>query len=87
MRLVTRSVPYLWTPRLDMQWCVGLDDHADALRLQHLVNGVGDLCRQALLDLQPLGVGLDDPRQLWRYRRRGDCGTYATQARPMIGAT
>ena len=24
MRLVTISVPYMWTPRLDMQWCVPL---------------------------------------------------------------
>ena len=41
-----------------------LDHHGDTLRLQHLFNGVGDLRRHAFLDLQPLGISLNDPRKL-----------------------
>src|SRR5271157_3298911 len=38
-----------------------LDHHGDTMRVQHLFNGIGDLCGQALLDLQPLGICLHDP--------------------------
>ena len=38
--------------------------HADTLGLQHVVDRVGDLRRHLLLDLQPLGVRLDDAREL-----------------------
>src|SRR5271166_148597 len=41
-----------------------LDHRGDTLRLQHLLNGVGDLRRQAFLDLQPLGINLNDARKL-----------------------
>jgi len=40
------------------------DHYRDALRLEHLVERIGDLRRHLLLDLQPLGVDLDKPRQL-----------------------
>ena len=40
-----------------------LDHHADALGLQHLGDGVGDLRGHLFLDLQPSGIGVDDPRQ------------------------
>ena len=43
----------------------GLDDDADPLRLEHVVDRVGDLRRQLLLDLQPpFGIDLDDAREL-----------------------
>ena len=51
MRLVTKSVSCLWMPRVDMQWWFALMHHADALRLQHVSNGVGDLRRHLFLDL------------------------------------
>ena len=41
-----------------------LDDHPDALGLQHVLDRVGDLSGQTLLDLKPLGLGLDYARQL-----------------------
>src|SRR6185312_14139747 len=41
-----------------------LDDDGDALGLQHLAQGVGDLRRHLLLDLQALRIDLDEPRQL-----------------------
>ena len=41
-----------------------LDDHGDAARLQHLLQRVGDLRRQLLLDLQALGIDLDHAREL-----------------------
>ena len=41
-----------------------LDHHGNTLRLQHLFNGVGDLRRQALLDLKPFGISFHDPRKL-----------------------
>jgi hypothetical protein len=62
IRLVTRSVPCLCTPRIDRHAVVlRLDDHAHALGLQHLLNRVGHLRRQALLDLQALGVSFHYP--------------------------
>jgi hypothetical protein len=42
----------------------GLDDDRDAARLQHVVDRVGDLRRQLLLDLQPARIGIHDPRKL-----------------------
>ena len=42
----------------------GLDDHRDALGLQHLIERVGDLRRHLFLDLQALGVDLDEPCEL-----------------------
>ena len=42
----------------------GLQDHRDAVRLQHVVDGVGDLRSQALLDLQPARVHVHHPGQL-----------------------
>jgi hypothetical protein len=42
----------------------GIDHHRDAARLQHLLQGVGDLRRHLLLDLQPLGIAVEQPRQL-----------------------
>ena len=41
-----------------------LDDHPDALGLQHVLDRVSDLCGQTFLDLKPLGIGLDYARQL-----------------------
>src|SRR6476659_883428 len=41
-----------------------LDYHANALRLQHVFDRVGDLSGHTLLDLKPLGIGLDYARQL-----------------------
>ena len=41
-----------------------LDHHRHALGIQHLLDRVGDLRGQALLDLQPLGEDLDHPREL-----------------------
>ena len=41
-----------------------LDDDADAVRLEHLVDGVGDLRGQLLLDLQAPGVDLDHAGEL-----------------------
>src|SRR4051812_39629562 len=41
-----------------------LDHHGDALRLQHLVQAVRDLSREAFLDLQPLRIGFDQTREL-----------------------
>ena len=63
-----------------------LDDHPDALGLQHVLDRVGNLSGQTLLDLKPLGLGLDYARQLGdaddtRIWHIGD------PARPMIGAT
>ena len=55
MRLVTMSTPDLCTPRVVMHWCAASITTATPLRLQHFVQGVGDLRRQLLLDLQALG--------------------------------
>ena len=41
-----------------------LDDHPDALGLQHMLDRVGDLSGQTLLDLESLGISLDYARQL-----------------------
>src|SRR5580698_7018540 len=41
-----------------------LDDHRNSARLQNLFNRVGDLGRQALLNLEPLGEDLDHAREL-----------------------
>ena len=41
-----------------------LDDDADALRLEDVIDGVGDLRRHLFLDLQTLGIDVDDARQL-----------------------
>ena len=43
---------------------VGLDDDGDAQGMQGLLDAVADLDRQALLDLQAPGIGLDDARDL-----------------------
>src|SRR5438874_1769323 len=40
-----------------------LDNHANALRLKHVVDGVGDLRRHLLLNLQALGINVDYPGQ------------------------
>jgi len=34
----------------------GIDDDADSARLQHILDGIGDLGGQFLLDLQPAGI-------------------------------
>src|SRR5208337_2168287 len=41
-----------------------LDDHGDPARVQHLLDGVGNLRRQALLDLQAFGEDLDHAGEL-----------------------
>ena len=41
-----------------------LDDHGDAAGLQYLFDRVGDLRREPLLNLQPLGENLDHAREL-----------------------
>ena len=41
-----------------------LDDDRDAERLQGILDAVADLLRQALLDLQAAGIGLDHARDL-----------------------
>jgi len=41
-----------------------LDHDGHALRRQHAVPVIGDLGRHPLLDLKPLGVALDEPREL-----------------------
>src|SRR5271156_4712157 len=40
-----------------------LDHHGDAARLQDAFDRVGDLRGQALLDLEPFGINLDDAGQ------------------------
>ena len=57
-------VPGLRTPRIDGAQVGRLDDDAHALGLQALHQEVGDLLGQALLDLEPAGVHLDDARDL-----------------------
>src|SRR4051812_35746055 len=42
----------------------GLDDYADALRLNYLLNGFGDLCREAFLNLQTTRKEFD---QAWNF--------------------
>jgi hypothetical protein len=42
----------------------GVDHHRNATRLQHLLQGVGDLRSHLLLDLQALGIAIEQPRQL-----------------------
>src|SRR5215207_1012912 len=42
----------------------GLDDDRHSTRLEHLVDRVGDLGREPLLDLQPPCIGIDDAREL-----------------------
>src|SRR3954447_9105934 len=39
-------------------------DDAYALRLEAVLEELGDLLRQPLLDLEPAGIRLDDPRDL-----------------------
>src|SRR5438445_785639 len=41
-----------------------LDDHGDAARLQDLLQRVGDLGRELLLDLQAIGIGVDHAGEL-----------------------
>jgi len=41
-----------------------LDDHANPLRLEDIVDGVGDLRRHLFLDLQPLGINVHYPASL-----------------------
>lgn len=41
-----------------------LEHDADALRPQHVLNGIGDLRRHLLLDLEPFGVSFDHACQL-----------------------
>ena len=57
-------VPGLRTPRITAHRWVASSDDADALRLEPLLEEVGDLLGQPLLDLQAAGVHLDDPRDL-----------------------
>ena len=69
-----------------------LDHHGDTLRLQHPLNGIGDLRRQAFLDLQPLGINLYDPRKLgYTYhaaiRHIGDPGTTDDRRNVMFAMT
>ena len=40
-----------------------LDHHADAFRLKHLMNGIGDLRSHPLLNLQPFGIDLNNACQ------------------------
>ena len=42
----------------------GLDHHGDTARLQHLLDRVGDLRGELLLDLQALGIALHHPGEL-----------------------
>ena len=42
---------------------VRFEHHADALRLQHFLNGIGNLRRHLFLNLQPLGVDFYHARQ------------------------
>src|SRR5215831_59779 len=39
------------------------DDDRDALGPEHPLQGIGDLRRDSLLNLKPLGIDLDEPRQ------------------------
>src|SRR5271166_1567155 len=69
-----------------------LDHRGDTLRLQHLLNGVGDLRRQAFLDLQPLGINLNDARKLGNtyhaaIRHIGDPGTTNDRRNVMFAMT
>ena len=64
MRLVTIDTPGLCTPRVVMHWCAASTTTATPRGLQHVLQRVGDLRRHLLLDLQPLRVDLDEPRQL-----------------------
>jgi hypothetical protein len=41
-----------------------LDDYANTLRLEDIVDGVGDLRRHLFLDLQALGIDIYHPGQL-----------------------
>ena len=52
------------TPRIAMHRCVASIDDGDAERLDLLADGLGDLVRHALLDLEPPGEDLDQPRDL-----------------------
>ena len=47
----------------------GLDHHADARRLQHVHDRVGDLLGEPLLHLQPAREHVDDARELGEARR------------------
>jgi hypothetical protein len=42
-----------------------LDDYANTLRLDDIVDGVGDLRRHLFLDLQALGINIYHPGRLW----------------------
>src|SRR6185437_2821329 len=66
-----------------------LDHHRDAARLQHVLNGVGDLRRQLLLDLQALGIGVHHPGELADAddagaRKVGDVGTADDRAEMVL---
>ena len=61
-----------------------LDDHGDASRLQHLIEGIGDLHCHLFLDLQPAGIDIHEPGKLGDTDHPpagevGDCGL------PMMG--
>ena len=43
---------------------LALDDNGNSARLQYLVNTIGNLCGQLLLNLQSFRVGLDNSNQL-----------------------
>ena len=64
MRLVTMVAPCLLTPRVVMHWCVAWITTADPVRLQHGVEGVGDLRREPLLHLQAARERVDEAGEL-----------------------
>ena len=64
IRLVTMAAPDLCTPRVVMHWCDASITTATPRGVQHFLHRVGDLGGQFLLDLQPSGIGIDQPRDL-----------------------
>ena len=56
--------PRLVDPARGHALVLRLDDHRHAARIEHLLDRVGDLRGQLFLDLQPLGIGVDQPGQL-----------------------
>ena len=74
MRASSRKVPSIWLVTMRHAALVhaarghafvrGLDHHADAARLQHVVDAVGDLRGHLFLHLEAARIGLDHARQL-----------------------
>ena len=65
--LVTVTLPGFWPPHRHAEM-VGLHGHDGAPRSQLFVQGVGDLRRQALLELGPTGIAFHHPGQFGEAR-------------------